>query len=123
VVTSTKVIFFLVQELFIILKDQRKENLINEKTIDYLSELSRIKLTDSEKKKLEKDLNAIIDYVNQLQAVDASSINLDEELLKIQTVLEATENIEKEQLSFERDDLIDGFYDRKEDWLKIPPIF
>ncbi|HPD55555.1 MAG: hypothetical protein WC579_02430 [Candidatus Paceibacterota bacterium] len=101
----------------------RKENLINEKTIDYLSELSRIKLTDSEKKKLEKDLNAIIDYVNQLQVVDALSINLDEELLKIQTVLEATENIEKEQLSFERDDLIDGFYDRKEDWLKIPPIF
>jgi len=101
----------------------RKENLINEKTIDYLSELSRIKLTDSEKKKLEKDLNAIIDYVNQLQVVDALSINLDEELLKIQTVLEATENIEKEQLSFERDDLIDGFYDRKEDCLKIPPIF
>ncbi|MFA4990702.1 MAG: Asp-tRNA(Asn)/Glu-tRNA(Gln) amidotransferase subunit GatC, partial [Candidatus Paceibacterota bacterium] len=77
----------------------RKENLINEKTIDYLSELSRIKLTDSEKKKLEKDLNAIINYVNQLQVVDALSINLDEELLKIQTVLEATENIEKEQLS------------------------
>ncbi|HOK20873.1 MAG TPA: Asp-tRNA(Asn)/Glu-tRNA(Gln) amidotransferase subunit GatC, partial [Candidatus Paceibacterota bacterium] len=105
------------------IKTMEKGNLINEKTIEYLSELSRIKLTPAEKQRFEKDLNAILDYVNQLQAVDTASINLDEELLKIKTDLEAAEKTEKEKLSFERDDLIDGFYDRKEDWLKIPPIF
>ncbi len=99
-----------------------KEPLINKKTIDYLSELSRIKITEAEKPKLEADLNAILNYVKQLQEVDTSSINLDEELLKIKTIKESG-HLNKENLTFENDDLIDGFYQRKDKWLEIPPIF
>ena len=62
-----------------------RKPLIDEKIIDYLSELSRIKIQESEKQKLVEDLNAVLDYVKQLQEVDTSLINLDEELLKIKT--------------------------------------
>jgi aspartyl-tRNA(Asn)/glutamyl-tRNA(Gln) amidotransferase subunit C len=99
-----------------------KEPLINKKTIDYLSELSRIKITEAEKPKLEADLNAILNYVKQLQEVDTSSLNLDEELLKIKTINESG-YLNEENLDFENDDLIDGFYQRKDKWLEIPPIF
>lgn len=99
------------------------EFLINKKIIDYLSELSRINIKESEKPKLMEDLNAVLNYVKQLQEVDTSSINLDEELLKIKTEENNEFFISEKNLDFLRDDLIDGFYQRKDKWLQIPPIF
>jgi aspartyl/glutamyl-tRNA(Asn/Gln) amidotransferase C subunit len=99
-----------------------KEPLVNKKTIDYLSELSRIKITEAEKPKLEADLNAILNYVKQLQEIDTSFINLDEKLLKIKTNKDL-EYLNEKNLDFENDDLIDSFYQRKDKWLEIPPIF
>ncbi len=100
-----------------------RKPLIDEKIIDYLSELSRIKIQESEKQKLVEDLNAVLDYVKQLQEVDTSLINLDEELLKIKTEGKDEFFISAENLDFLNDDLIDGFYERKDKWLQIPPIF
>lgn len=103
------------------IKAMGENNLINKETINYLSALSRIKIKESEREKLEKDLNVVLDYVKQLQAIDTSGIDLDEELLKMK--IEKKEEFEEEKLFFEREDLLEEFYHRRDKWLEIPPIF
>ena len=100
------------------IKTMEKE--INAKTIDYLMDLCRMHLSEKEKERIEKDLNTILEYVKQLQAVDTSEISLDEELAKAK-ISQAPSS--EEGLDFDRDDLLDGFYQRRERWLEIPPIF
>lgn len=43
-------------------------------TIDHLAHLARIRLTDDEKSALIGDLSRILDYVNQLSAVDTTGV-------------------------------------------------
>ncbi|MGB9848011.1 MAG: Asp-tRNA(Asn)/Glu-tRNA(Gln) amidotransferase subunit GatC [Minisyncoccia bacterium] len=96
-----------------------KENLINSKMVEYLSDLSRLEISEEEKEKIEKDLNLILDYVNQLEAVDIKNVDLEQTFSPSKT----SDGFEEENLLFANDDLIDGFYQRKDNWLEIPPIF
>ncbi len=100
-----------------------EKNLINQEIVDYLLELSRLNISAHEKEKIEKDLNLILDYVNQLQSVDTSDIDLDQALLKSKTVSDDKKTEEGVSFNYNRDDLIDTFYQQKDDWLEIPPIF
>lgn len=47
---------------------------INKKIIEYLANLSKVKLTESEMEKLTLDLGAIINYFNELSQLDTSNI-------------------------------------------------
>ncbi|MCX8015831.1 MAG: hypothetical protein N2692_00780 [Patescibacteria group bacterium] len=96
------------------------ENLINQKIVDYLLDLSRLQISEKEKEKIEKDLNLILDYVKQLQEINTGGIDL--EKILFQTKNSDNKEVD-DDLLFVRDDLLDGFYQRKDNWLEIPPIF
>lgn len=47
---------------------------ISSKDVEHIARLARIELTETELKKFEKDLGAILDFVAQLNKVDTSDI-------------------------------------------------
>lgn len=87
--------------------------------IEHLLGLCRIKISAKEKESLEKDLAQILSYVEMLDKVDVSSIEL-ENLKEHKNILreDKSEIFETSPLS-----LIESFADSKNHYLKIPPIF
>lgn len=48
--------------------------MITGKEIEHLAELARIKITEKEKKDLEKDLSSILGYIEKLNEVDTNAV-------------------------------------------------
>jgi len=96
-----------------------EKKLINEKTVEHLLELSRLKIDEKEKEKLVDDLNEILNYVKELEKIPTENINLD--VIKKSKKLRSDKPGEENLSDWEK--LIEGFKERKEAWLKIPPVF
>ncbi|MDP2855609.1 MAG: Asp-tRNA(Asn)/Glu-tRNA(Gln) amidotransferase subunit GatC [bacterium] len=98
----------------------KEEKAITEKAVEHLLELSRMEIKDKEKKQLADELNGILNYVRELEKIPTDGVNLNagdfsEKDLRV-------DQPETEKLS-DWEKLIDVFSERKERWLKIPPVF
>lgn len=96
---------------------------INKKELEHLAELSRIKLDPAEEEKLLVDLGAILDYFNELQALDTANIppmtggtdlinSFREDLV---------ENGGRENTN--QGAGVDAFPESKDAYNKVPPVF
>lgn len=47
---------------------------ISQKDVQYVAGLANLDLTDAERVRMEKDLNAILDYIDQLSELDTSNV-------------------------------------------------
>jgi aspartyl-tRNA(Asn)/glutamyl-tRNA(Gln) amidotransferase subunit C len=47
---------------------------ITQKDVEYVANLANLDLTDGERLRMEKDLNAILDYIDQLSELDTSNV-------------------------------------------------
>ena len=47
---------------------------ITQKDVQYVADLANLDLTETERIRMEKDLNAILDYVDQLSELDTANI-------------------------------------------------
>ena len=47
---------------------------ISQKDVEYVAALANLELTDGERLRMEKDLNAILDYIDQLSELDTSNV-------------------------------------------------
>ena len=47
---------------------------ITQKDVAYVANLANLDLTEAERLRMEKDLNSILDYVDQLAAVDTTNV-------------------------------------------------
>ena len=47
---------------------------VTQKEVEYVAALANLELTDSERLRMEKDLNAILDYIDQLSELDTSNL-------------------------------------------------
>jgi len=90
----------------------------DKKTLEYLAELGRIKLAESEKTKLLKDLQEILSHFKEL-----GKLNTDD----VEPMSGGTfqENIFKkdEVIKGKNEKFIESFPDKENDFLKIPPVF
>ncbi|HOX21548.1 MAG TPA: Asp-tRNA(Asn)/Glu-tRNA(Gln) amidotransferase subunit GatC [Candidatus Paceibacterota bacterium] len=98
----------------------KEEKTITEKEVEHLLELSRMEIQDKEKKQLADELNGILNYVRELERIPTAGINLDAGDFSKKDL--RTDQPETEDLS-DWEKLIDAFSERKEKWLKIPPVF
>jgi|SRR3989344_6456446 len=48
--------------------------MIDNKTIQHIAKLARIRLTDKEEEKMKSDLSSILDYIGQLNSVNTDSV-------------------------------------------------
>ncbi|MBI2639783.1 MAG: Asp-tRNA(Asn)/Glu-tRNA(Gln) amidotransferase subunit GatC [Candidatus Sungbacteria bacterium] len=99
---------------------------INAKDVKHIAKLARIELTEGEVEKFEKDLDGILDFVNQLSEVDTSGIlplagGLKEGLL---ITLEDGSREDEEIAPFGSPaELVDAAPKKDKGWIEVPSVF
>ncbi len=106
---------------------------IDKKTLEYLAELSRIKLDAREEEKLLKDLQKILDYFEELKSLDTSGVEptrppSTSSIAKSGAVSGGTElknafREDEERINTNRGDGVDAFPETENGFLKVPPVF
>lgn len=92
---------------------------ITEEVLEYLAGLARIKLDPEREAKLLADLQNIVAYVSELQAIDTSGV----EPMNGGTSLMNVFRSDSGPISTNRSEGTDQFPEVKDDYLKIPPVF
>jgi aspartyl-tRNA(Asn)/glutamyl-tRNA(Gln) amidotransferase subunit C len=92
---------------------------INKKELEHLAKLARIELDPREEEKLLKDLSNILDHFKELQALDTA---------KVPPMTGGTDlaNISREDGEREntnRGTGTEAFPEKKDGFLKVPPVF
>lgn len=92
---------------------------INLDEIDKLLELARIEIPQEEKENLSSGLNSILEYIQELEKIDTTDINIDKNEnmlapLRKDELFSKSENY--------RDILIDSFMEKENDKLKVSSI-
>ncbi|MDP3762815.1 MAG: Asp-tRNA(Asn)/Glu-tRNA(Gln) amidotransferase subunit GatC [bacterium] len=92
--------------------------MISREDIKKLAELARIHLTATEEKKLEKDLQSILAYVEKLKEVDVSGVP------EMTHAVEA-KNVFREDEPEEREDILltEQFPEEERGYLKVKGVF
>ena len=96
--------------------------MITKKDVEHIAALARIKLTAEEKEKMEKELSAILGFVEKLNEVETADIEPMAGGTGLQNIWREDKQIDKslEQKSAE---LINAAPKRKDDWIKVKAIF
>lgn len=94
--------------------------MITKKQLEYLAELAKIELPEEELEKLLKDIQKILDYVNEIQNLDLSAF---EPMIggAVQTLF-LREDIKKITPEEVRKKIIDQFPEKLNNYLKVPRI-
>ena len=91
---------------------------IDKNTINKIARLSRIKLNDKESEDYMKDLNSILDWVEQLNEVNTESV---EPLSNISSsILPKREDVSKDTNSSE--EILDNAPDKLEGFFAVPKV-
>lgn len=101
-----------------------KKTAINKETLEYLAGLARIDIGGIDEEKMIKDLGEIFNYFEELKEVDTSNILAMTGGTQIQSVFREDEERESEDQKLEvKDNCREAFPDKKDGFLKIPPVF
>lgn len=91
---------------------------ITNDTIDHITKLSRLKLSEKEKEKLTSEMSNIIDYVDKLNELDTNGVEPKSQVIPLQNVFR--EDIIAE--SFDKDELLSNSACYDDGSLKVPRV-
>ena len=91
---------------------------INLKTAKHISKLSRISIDDKKAKKLEKDLNAIFKWIEQLNELNTEKVE------PLTSIAETTLRFRKDQIESKniRDDILKNSPKDNKDYFVVPKV-
>lgn len=92
---------------------------ITKETLQYLANLARIKLDPDQEAKLLADMQNIVAYVSELQAIDTSGV----EPMNGGTLLKGVFREDDGSSNTDRGAGKEQFPEAKDGYLKIPPVF
>ncbi|HEX4104335.1 MAG TPA: Asp-tRNA(Asn)/Glu-tRNA(Gln) amidotransferase subunit GatC [Candidatus Paceibacterota bacterium] len=92
---------------------------INKRELEHLAKLARIELDPAEEEKLLKDLGEILDYFKELQALDTASVVP----MTGGTDLKNVFREDDERENTDRGAGTDAFPEKRDGFLKVPPVF
>lgn len=93
-----------------------KKVLIKKEDVEYLAELARLSLTEEEKSCLVEELGKIVEYVSQLSEVEAKVSTTGD--IPIANVFRE-DNVKHPS---DREEMLSGAPERKDDFFKVPRI-
>ena len=93
-------------------------NRINEDQVKKVAELARLKLDNNEVKHHAKQIEKILDYINQLEKIDTNEVPPTTRAIEVINVLRSDANNKFE----DRDELLNLAPDRENDFFKVPKI-
>ena len=89
-------------------------------SIEHILKLSRLKLPEKEKEKIEKEFSAVLKFVKKIQDVDVLMVKPLNRIEEIQNIIREDEEVEKTE---ERNqELVDLALDKKEGYIKTKQI-
>lgn len=92
---------------------------ITKEQIEDLAKLARVGLSESEKVSLSSDMNAILEYVKQLEEVDTSNLESTSQVTGLSNVTRE-DKIVKSVLT--RDELLCNAPDIEDGFIKVKPV-
>jgi aspartyl-tRNA(Asn)/glutamyl-tRNA(Gln) amidotransferase subunit C len=95
-----------------------EKKIITSQDVEYLSKLARIELKEEEKKKFEKELLKILEYIEKLNEVNTENVLPTYHVLPVKNVFR--DDI-VEEFSF-KEKIIENAPDREKDLFKVPRI-
>lgn len=97
---------------------------ISTEQVEHIAKLARINLTEKEKEKFSVELSSILDYIDKLNQVDTSNIELISQVAEFNNITRNdTESINDEQKNIEtRNKILEQAPEKKGDYFKTPKI-
>ena len=92
---------------------------ITKHELEHLAKLARIELDPKEEEKLLKDLGAILEHFNELQALDTKGVQPMAGGTDLKNIFR--EDTERENTN--RGAGVDAFPEKQDGYLKVPPVF
>ena len=91
---------------------------IDLKTVKHISKLSRISIDDEKAKKLEKDLNSIFKWIEQLNQLDTDKVE------PLTSIAETTLRLRKDQIVSKniREDILKNSPKENKDYFVVPKV-
>jgi aspartyl-tRNA(Asn)/glutamyl-tRNA(Gln) amidotransferase subunit C len=96
------------------------KEVINKDIVEHLADLARVKLDENEKGIIE-DLKKIVDYFEVLKEVDVENILPVTGGTDLENVVREDKYDEEKKLDGEK--AVEGFPEKKDGYLKVPPVF
>lgn len=96
--------------------------MISKREVQHIAKLARLGLADKEIGKYQKDLSAILDYMEKLKEVDVSGVEPMSHSVLVENVIRKDEISQKPESQKTRK-LIDLMPETKEGYLKVKSIF
>ncbi len=93
--------------------------IIDDKMIDYIGELARLKLKQEEKENAKNEINKIIDYMDVLNTIDTSNIEAMSHAFPVKNVFRKDDVMP----SKDRDDILLNAPNKKDGAFKVPKTF
>lgn len=93
---------------------------LDEKQVENIAKLARLGLTDKEKKKFQKELSSILDFVEKLNKAETKGIEPMAQATGLNNVLR--EDKKRQKTKEETDKLVNLFPDKKERQVKVKAI-
>lgn len=92
---------------------------VDEDEVRRLAQLSSISLSDDQRKALQEDLGNILNYIEQLKAIDTTNIEPTYQVTGLENVEREDEIID---YGLSRDDLLANAPDKQDDQIKVPKV-
>ncbi len=89
---------------------------ITKELVEYVAELSRIKLDDETAEKMQKELGAIVDYMDILNKLDTDSVEPLSHVFNITNVMREDTVVE----SYNRDDILRNAPEHTDETVVVP---
>jgi aspartyl-tRNA(Asn)/glutamyl-tRNA(Gln) amidotransferase subunit C len=89
------------------------------KDVEYVAKLAKLKLSDEEKKKFQKELDKIIRYIDQLNQVDTENVLITSHVLPMQNVFRE----DKVKPSLTQEEALSNAPDKKDGYFRVPRAF
>lgn len=95
---------------------------ITKKDVEHIAHLARIELTEAEKQKFEKDLSAILEFVEKLNEVDTENVEPMVGGTSLENITREDKQIDV-SLEGHQAGLLNQVPERKEGWVKVKAVF
>ena len=92
---------------------------IDDKMIDYIGELARLRLHEDERESAKNEMNKIIDYMDTLNKIDTNGIEAMSHAFPVKNVFRKDEV----NPSINREDLLLNAPDKSDEAFKVPKTF
>lgn len=91
---------------------------ISKKEVEHIADLARLKLSEKEKVKFQKELGKILEYIDQLKELDVENVQPTSQVVRMENVLRE----DKVKPSLSQEEALSNAPDKEDGFFKVPRV-